>query len=162
MSDNSLTSTSDDESEYRTIEAALLETPRGRWFLREHSRRSRSVDSNALDDVISHLRKTLKAPPALLSVLRSDVERLRGFIATQRHAIADQSSSQQNDSETTPVQAQDQAETMLTATEDLHALVWSLRDRIPSAEYCEAIARQASRIYALSHTQALESDRYND
>lgn len=158
MSDNSLTSTSDDENEYRTIEAALLETPRGRWFLREHSRRSRSVDSNALDDVISHLRKTLKAPPALLSVLRSDVERLRGFIATQRHAIADQSTAP-SAARIAQDPAVAQAETMLTATEDLHALVWSLRDRIPSAEYCEAIARQASKIYALSHTQAIESDR---
>lgn len=159
MSDNSLTSTSEDESEYRAIEGALLETPRGRWFLREHSRRSRSVDSNALDDVICHLRKTLKAPPALLSVLRSDVERLRGFIATQRHAIADQSATTHLSGDAAQDPSAAQAETMLTATEDLHALVWSLRDRIPSAEYCEAIAKQASRIYALSHSQAIESDR---
>ena len=35
----------DVEQEYRAIEAALLDNPRGRWFLAEHGRRSRRLDS---------------------------------------------------------------------------------------------------------------------
>jgi hypothetical protein len=31
----------DNDTEYRAIEQALLETPRGRWFLAEHGRRAR-------------------------------------------------------------------------------------------------------------------------
>ena len=31
------------ETEYRAIEAALLESARGRWFLAEHSRRARRI-----------------------------------------------------------------------------------------------------------------------
>lgn len=32
------------EQEYRAIERALVETARGRWFLRQHGRRARRLD----------------------------------------------------------------------------------------------------------------------
>lgn len=162
MKDHSVLGARDaDDDEYRAIEAALLETPRGRWFLAEHGRRSRRIDAGILDDVIDRLQSSLREPPALLSVLRSDVERLRGFVADQRNDMADTAAALLAQSPTGhPVNtAAHNAVNMLTAAEDLHALVWSVRDQIPNPDFCEAIARQASRIYAMSHAQAVESAR---
>jgi hypothetical protein len=163
MKDQSLLGAREADEEYRAIEAALLETPRGRWFLTEHGRRSRRVDTTVLDDVINRLQSSLREPPALLSVLRNDVERLRGFVADQREDIARAAASllsQGSAAAGHPADTSAQnAFNMLTAAEDLHALVWSLRDQIPNPEFCEAIARQASRIYAMSHAQAVESAR---
>lgn len=161
MKDPGLLGALEADEEYRAIELALLETPRGRWFLTEHGRRSRRVDSSALDDVINRLQASLRDPPALLSVLRSDVERLRGFVADQRNDLATAAAGLISQSGTGhPLETTaHHAINMLTAAEDLHALVWSLRDQIPNPEFCEAIARQASRIYAMSHAQAVESAR---
>jgi hypothetical protein len=161
MKDHSVLGAREADDEYRAIEAALLETPRGRWFLTEHGRRSRRVDSGVLDDVINRLQASLREPPALLSVLRSDVERLRGFVADQRNDIANAAAGLISQSNTGhPVEAAaHHSANMLTAAEDLHALVWSLRDQVPNPDFCEAIARQASRIYAMSHAQAVESAR---
>lgn len=148
---------SEADEEYRAIETALLETPRGRWFLAEFGRRSRRLDSRLLDEAIQQLHTSLRDPPALLSVLRSDVERLRGFIASQRKELAAGTSARVTSGN--PAGTVTAAANMLTAAEDLHALVWSMREQIPSADFCEAIARQASRIYAMSHAQASESER---
>lgn len=161
MKDNNLLSSLAADEEYRAIEGALLETPRGRWFLTEHGRRSRRVDAGALDDAINRLQASLREPPALLSVLRSDVERLRGFIAGQRQDLAENAATLlagANVGHPVDVAAHHSAN-MLTAAEDLHALVWSIRDQVPNPDFCEAIARQASRIYAMSHAQAVESAR---
>jgi len=161
MTDQSLIGSLQADEEYRAIEAALLESPRGRWFLAEHGRRSRRVDAQVLDDVITKLQASLREPPALLSVLRVDVERLRGFVAEQRHDLAANAASmlQQNPNGHTLDANAHHTASMLTAAEDLHALVWSVRDHVPNADFCEAIARQASRIYAMSHAQAVESAR---
>jgi hypothetical protein len=159
MTDQSLIGSLQADEEYRAIEAALLESPRGRWFLSEHGRRSRRVDTSALDDVITRLQASLREPPALLSVLRTDVERLRGFVAGQRQDLAEQASALLSQQPYPVEAANHNAANMLTAAEDLHALVWSLRDQVPNPDYCEAIARQASRIYAMSHAQAVESAR---
>jgi hypothetical protein len=59
--------TSDDsETEYRAIEAALLESARGRWLLAEHGRRARRLDSALFEDAIVRLQSSLRQPPALL------------------------------------------------------------------------------------------------
>lgn len=161
MTEHNLTSSSNDDPEYRLIEAALLESPRGRWFLAEHGRRSRRVDAQILDDVIDRLQASLREPPALLSVLRADVERLRAFVSSQRQDLAANAAellTQRPSGHAVDASAY-HAVNMLTAAEDLHALVWSMRDQVPNPDFCEAIARQASRIYAMSHAQAVESAR---
>lgn len=157
MNDQGVLGALEADEEYRAIEAALLETPRGRWFLTEHGRRSRRIDSRLLNEAIHQLQTSLRDPPALLSVLRSDVERLRAFIASQRNELANHDAARLASIAT--ASSASQAANMLTAAEDLHALVWSMRDQVPNPEFCEAIGRQASRIYAMSHAQASESAR---
>lgn len=160
MHEDSLTSAIEADEEYRIIEHALLETPRGRWFLSEHGRRSRRVDAAVLEDAVHNLQASLRHPPATLSLLRSDVERLRSYVGQERELL-------HTPTPTTPPQSapayssdQDHLTGMLAAAEDLHAMVWSMRDQVPAPDVCEAVARQASRIYVLSNSQAKQSQRF--
>ena len=75
------------ETEYRAIETALLETARGRWFLAEHGRRARRVDSAVLQDAIGRLQSSLRDPPALLGQLRNEVVSLQVLLNETRSAL---------------------------------------------------------------------------
>jgi hypothetical protein len=44
-----------DASDYETIEAAVMETARGRWFLLEHARRTRAAESDRMIAAIGRL-----------------------------------------------------------------------------------------------------------
>ncbi|MCB8821179.1 FUSC family protein [Microvirga rosea] len=45
--------------DYEAIEAAVLETSRGRWFLREYARRNRNADTQAVLAAIAGLEKRM-------------------------------------------------------------------------------------------------------
>lgn len=149
----------DAEREYLAIEGALLESARGRWFLAEHGRRARRLDSALLEDAIGRLKTSLREPPALLGQLKTEIEQISAFVVETRAAmmqkphVAPAPETRQTDSPPTPVRG------ILRATEDMHELAWSLQARDIDADACAAIARHASRIYALSHVQAVESHR---
>ena len=59
------------EDDYEAIEAAVLETVRGRWFLAEYARRSRADEMRQLLDAVGRLeqvvveQRTLPADPAI-------------------------------------------------------------------------------------------------
>jgi hypothetical protein len=144
----------DPEREYRTIEATLLQTARGRWFLAEHGRRARRLDSAVLEEAIGRLQTSLRQPPALLGQLKTEIESLKGYLAGTRAELA---SRPQPEAGTTPTPGAPQG--ILTAAEDIHELAWSLQAKAPDAESCEQIARHAARLYAMSLQQAIESAR---
>jgi hypothetical protein len=145
--------TSDDsETEYRAIEAALLESARGRWFLAEHGRRARRLDSALLDDAISRLQTSLRQPPALLGQLKAEIETLKSHLADTRASLMAKAS---------PSSAGDQAPThgILKAAEEIHDIAWSLQANPFDPKGCEEIAKNAGRLYVLSQSQAIESER---
>lgn len=144
----------DVEQEYRAIEAALLNNPRGRWFLAEHGRRARRLDSFMLESAIERLQSSIRQPPALLGQLRNEVEELRQFLSDTR---TDMLAKPPNIDADAPSGAPPDG--ILRAAEDLHELAWTLQSNDINADACEKIARQASAIYALSVRQALESER---
>jgi hypothetical protein len=43
--------------DFDTIEAAVMETARGRWFLKEYARRNRNADTQAVLDAVNRLRE---------------------------------------------------------------------------------------------------------
>ena len=47
------------DSDYDDIEAAIMETSRGRWFLSEYARRNRHADTNLLLSAINKIKQTL-------------------------------------------------------------------------------------------------------
>jgi len=157
----------DAEKEYRAIEATLLETATGRWFLAEHGRRSRRLDSAALEDAIGKLKSTIRQPPAVLQQLQAEIGELRLFLAQTREEIMakqtaaaaaalhkpEGDTAPKGDAAATPINA------IMRAAEDMHELAWGLQSREIHPEACEAIGRQAATIYAISMQQAAISER---
>ena len=141
----------DSETEYQAIEAALLESARGRWFLAEHGRRARRLDSALLEDSIGRLQTSLRQPPALLGQLKSEIENLKSHLVETRASLL---AKAQSGADAVPPQA-----AMLKAAEDIHDIAWSLQANPFNPKGCEEIARNAGRLYVLSQTQAIESER---
>lgn len=145
--------TSDDsETEYRAIEAALLESARGRWFLAEHGRRARRLDSALLDDAIGRLQSSLRQPPALLGQLRAEIETLKTHLAETRASLMARAATNAGADAPPPQQ-------MLKAAEDIHDIAWALQANPFDPKGCEEIARNAGRLYVLSQSHAIDSER---
>jgi hypothetical protein len=51
-------------SDFETIEAAVMETTRGRWFLAEFARRLRAADTHALMQAVERLERRMDAATA--------------------------------------------------------------------------------------------------
>ena len=150
------------EQEYRAVEAALLDTPRGRWFLAEHSRRSRRLETAQIEDAIGRLKTSLRDPPAVLGRLRTELDSIAQLLRQARSAVLTRPLA--GPARPTPPNAAGSSETaapagLLKAAEELHTLVWSLQARDVNREVCERIGRQAAAIFALSARQAQELER---
>lgn len=52
------------QKDYEAIEAAVLESPRGRWFLGEFARRNRAADTLMLLEAIRKLERSVAETPA--------------------------------------------------------------------------------------------------
>lgn len=149
------------EQEYRAIEATLLQTARGRWFLSEHGRRARRLDSRQLEDALQRLQSTLREPPALLGQLKAELEAVQSLIgdskrrATSRPAQA----APAHDAGGSSVAPDVGPGSILRAAEDIHELAWAVQSGAPDADRSAEIARHAARLYAMSLQQAVESER---
>ena len=141
---------SDTETEYRAIETTLLETARGRWFLAEHGRRARRLDSTLLDDAIKRLQSTLREPPALLGQLKAEIEAIKAQMAETRSTLL---AKPVVDESILPTHA------ILKAAEEIHDIAWSLQANPFDPKGCEEIARNAGKLYAMSQSQAAQSKR---
>ncbi|MGD9783295.1 MAG: hypothetical protein AB7E80_03710 [Hyphomicrobiaceae bacterium] len=170
MAETSTVAPADAEMEFRAIEQTLLETARGRWFLAEHGRRARRLDSALLEDAIGRLSSSLKQPPPVLGLLRIELQGLSDRIAIARTELLAKSTrgGAAENSEAAPAMqsspsgaspSETPVERMLQMAEDIHQLTWTLQnEELDPASY-EAIARHATRLYAMSRQQAVESDR---
>ncbi len=143
----------DTAEEYRAIEAALLETARGRWFLSEHSRRSRRLETSQLESAISQLKSSMREPPALLGRLETELAALKAMVEVAKASLT------ARDKSPDPVGAPTTSASLLGAAEQLHELVWSLQSDEIDADLCERIGRQATSIFALTAKQAEEARR---
>lgn len=140
----------DVETEYRSIEAALLESARGRWFLTEHGRRARRLDSAMLEDALGKLQSSLRQPPALLGQLQTEVTNLRAELQSARNRVTAKPAAQADEPE--PGQ-------ILKSAEALHRLAWDLQAVPVDSAACEQIAARASEIYAHSARQSAHAKR---
>ena len=74
------------EADYETIEAAVTETVRGRWFLAEFARRNRMAETRLLLDAMSRLEATVAAGqvtlPSTDPSIRLLVQRIKEIAAS--------------------------------------------------------------------------------
>jgi hypothetical protein len=79
--------------DFDTIEAAVMETARGRWFLKEYARRNRNADTQAVLEALHRLKdKPLDASTIaplkayleeMAAAIRRTMEEVRSFPATE-------------------------------------------------------------------------------
>lgn len=141
----------DTVAEYQAIERALLETSRGRWFLSEHSRQSRRMESAALEAALTSLKLSLRSPPALLGRLRADLANALAGIEASRALLLARPTEEGAAGGTTA--------SIIRAAEDLHEVAWSLQARDVDADACAALGKSAAIIFALAASQGRESER---
>lgn len=144
----------DTEEEYRAIEVAMLGTARGRWFLAEHSRRSRRMETGQLEVALSQLKSSLRSPPALLGRLQTELDQIKDLIAETRTELLARETGSGAEGADRPAAAR-----LLQAAEALHESIWTLQTRDVDASLCEEIGRQTASIFALTARQAQESRR---
>jgi hypothetical protein len=159
------------DADYESIEAAVLQTARGRWFLAEYARRNRSADTELVLDAIARLEANLVGQ----SGTDAGRERLRSDLAAMARAIV---RTRAEISALLP--ADRQAGVVAQATEALDAIVrtiegatqdigqaaervqdaaWRLREGGASPALCDDLDRRAAEIYAACGVRDFTAER---
>jgi len=76
-------------ADYEAIEAAVMETARGRWFLREYARRNRNADTEAVLSALARLEETLAddQPARILESIRASLQNMAAAIVQTKGEI---------------------------------------------------------------------------
>lgn len=157
------------ESDYEAIEAAVMETEKGRWFLAEYARRNRSADTRIVLDAISGLERVLKrerrpdADRIRLDIgeMKDAIERTKLEIAQIKHdtATASRFETASNELDAIVTQTETATSEILGAAEKLHEIVWTMREGGIDGEVCDAIENLVMTIYTSCSFQDLTGQR---
>lgn len=125
------------QEDYEAIEQAVLESPRGRWFLAEFARRNRAADTRLVLEAFGRLEKVVVSRPPASSdpqPVALDLDRARSEIFAARHEMLDAEGALSPGSDPFRAVAAANAETVAgisMATETLQTLASGLRERHP-------------------------------
>ncbi|CAH1653258.1 conserved hypothetical protein [Hyphomicrobiales bacterium] len=135
------------QADYEAIEAAVMETARGRWFMTEYAKRNRQADTLQLLGAIERIERVvglgvqetsreanLIEAAALIGDLRNDLERFSGKAESRSSGLA--------------VQIEKAAGTVLAATESIQEAAWGLREAGADDALCNKLDRHAAEISA--------------
>src|SRR3954471_2834201 len=78
------------EADYEAIEASVIETARGRWFLAEYARRNRNADTTMLLKALDRIEAAMRGERSVESVdrIRFDLVDMARAIARTKTEIA--------------------------------------------------------------------------
>ena len=158
------------EAEYEAIEAAVMETARGRWFLSEFTRRNRNADTEVLLDAIGRLENAVTSERATQDVdrLRFDLmEMAKAISRTKTEIAAIQSADAEQSRLTTASEALDAivrtteraTSDILEAAENVQEAAWTLREGGADEQICGELDRRATEIYTACSFQDLTAQR---
>ena len=158
------------EAEYEAIEAAVMETARGRWFLAEFARRNRTADTQVLLDAIGRLEQAVVAERSAqdLDRLRFDLMEMAKAIAMTKAEIAairphDHPHSHlvvASEALDAISRATERATSdILGSAEHIQEAAWTLREDGADAALCDELDRRATEIYTACSFQDLTAQR---
>lgn len=157
-----------DPADYSAIEAAVLETARGRWFLAEYARRNRNADTEALLGAIGRLEQIMSGERAVQEMerVRFDLMEMAKVITRTKAEVAslrpDGSSLPDAGPETLDgiVRTAERATAeVLDCAETIQEAAWTLREQGSDADHCSTIDHKATQIYAACSFQDLTAQR---
>lgn len=133
------------QTDYDAIEAAVMETARGRWFMAEYAKRNRQADTQQLLTAIGRIERVvglgipetsrdtnLVEAAALIGDLRIDLERISGKAQEGSSGLA--------------AQIDRAAGHILGATESIQETAWNLREAGAEEALCDRLDRRAAEI----------------
>ena len=157
--------------DYAAIEAAVMETSRGRWFLAEYARRNRQADTIVLLEALNRIEGAVAAAPRGatdsqrlrldLAGVAESLARLKRDLAT---SVADAAGPGQAPSVERAfddmVKVAESADSEVFAiAEHLQEIGWSLREAGDVAQACDDLEQQALQLYRVSNRHALTTNR---
>ncbi len=159
-----------DPADYDAIEAAVMETARGRWFLAEFAKRNRNADTGVLLGAIDRLEKSLvnNKPNQQFEQVRFDLQEMAKVIERTKDEIAalrpDGDSIKQFEEAAIAldaiVQTTEKATSdILEAAESIQEAAWTLREQGANSDQCDIIDRRATDIYTACSFQDLTAQR---
>ena len=136
------------EEDYEAIEAAVMETARGRWFLAEYARRNRAADTRMLLGAIDKLERVIRE--------RNDIGDSGGRHPPREAAeiAAVIAEARRESAAVGPVSAEATAK-ILTAAAQIQQIAWALRERGLDRTACDALHARAAAIRAACASQDL-------
>lgn len=158
------------EADYDAIESAVMETQRGRWFLKEYARRNRAADTQMLLGAIERLESMMVQTREAQEKdrLRMDLLEMSRAISRTRHEISTlrPQGAQPNElgvaSEALDaiVRTTERATSdILEAAECIQEAAWTLREEGASEAMCDELDRRATDIYTACSFQDLTAQR---
>jgi len=158
------------DSDFEEIEAAVMETARGRWFLAEYARRNRSADTEMLLDAIQKLQLAVedRQAPEGLGHLRRDLMEMATAIAQTRRDLAAMPAAMdggtgaacdEGELESIVAMTEKATSDILGAAEKVQEIAWTLREQGVAAEPCDALDAHATDIYTACSFQDLTGQR---
>jgi chemotaxis protein CheZ len=158
------------EADYEAIEAAVVETNRGRWFLSEYARRNRHADTKMLLTAIDRLEAAIRGERTAESVdrIRFDlVEMARAIARTKAEIAAIKPDGEQAGKfgeateELDSIVGATEAATsdILAAAEQIQEVAWTLREQGLEAEVCDLLDAKATAVYTACSFQDLTGQR---
>jgi chemotaxis regulatin CheY-phosphate phosphatase CheZ len=156
------------EPEYEAIEAAVMETARGRWFLKEYARRNRQADTDVVLEAIEKLEKSfvVETPSVSqqrlgseLAAMAKAIQRVKSDIAASdaegSAPLAQASEVLDGIIRTTERATSD----ILEAAEQVQEAAWTLREDGAREDLCTILDQRATDIYTACSFQDLTAQR---
>src|SRR5215211_1049318 len=158
------------EADYSAIEAAVMETVRGRWFLAEYARRNRHADTLMLIAALDRIEAAVRGEGSVDSVdrIRFDLVDMAKAIARTKAEIAAIKPDAEHHGkfgEATEeldsiVQATESATSdILAAAEQVQEIAWTLREQGLEPEVCDVLDGKATDVYTACSFQDLTCQR---
>ena len=158
------------EADYEAIEAAVMETARGRWFLAEYARRNRNADTTMLLKALDRIEGAMRGQKSVEPVdrIRFDLVEMSKAIARTKTEIASikpdaddhgkfGEASEELDS---VVQATETATSdILACAERIQEMAWTLREQGVESEVCDLLDANATAVYTACSFQDLTGQR---
>jgi hypothetical protein len=161
--------------DFDAIEAAVMETSRGRWFLTEYARRNRHADTEKLLEAIGRLETTVEAsgpvrdPGGDLMRFRREIADMAETVSLAKQEIA--SSVMEDTGERRGPGPQERAyedlirtaekadQDVFNAAEHVQEIAWAMRETGEIGSSCDDLDRHALEIYRASNQHALTTNR---
>jgi chemotaxis regulatin CheY-phosphate phosphatase CheZ len=157
-------------ADYEAIELAVMETARGRWFLKEFSARNRQADTTVLLDAIARLEGAVSGERAMDQIerVRFDLLEMAKSIAGLKAELEMQENGEAQDSrlgaatsalDGIVLTTEQATSSILSAAEQVQEIAWSLREQQFDEATCDTIDKLATEIYTACGFQDLTAQR---